>query len=81
MPGNVGSSTPGAAPKHREEEPQVSPHGQKHQKTSTVTVNFWVATPKSCCKISFNPREYFDDYRDAKARWILRAAVYPSCGQ
>lgn len=32
MPGNVGSSTPGAAPKHREEEPQVSPHGQNHQK-------------------------------------------------
>lgn len=37
MPQNMGSSTPGAAPKHRGEEPQVSPHGQKHQKNSTVT--------------------------------------------
>lgn len=40
----------------------------KTSKTSTVTVTFWVATPKSCCKISFNPLELFDDYKDAPCK-------------
>lgn len=62
MPGNVGSSHihhtwSWSCPKTQERGAPGLSSWTEASKTSTVTLTFWVATPKSCWKISLNPRE------------------------
>lgn len=81
--GNVGSSTGRAAPKHRGEEPQVSPRGPKHQKPALW---LWLSGLPHLNPAAKSASTHENSWMIlkmllAKARWILRAAAYHSCGQ